>query len=72
MAADAINEISQEELNYRNMLATRTKHELLSNQFTNVKCPKCGEKPVISMTSRNERTIVACPCGYVVDVEINF
>ena len=63
---------SQEILNNPNMLAKRARTEIIQMGFTNIKCPKCGTSPEITITSRGERTIVSCDCGYVHDVEINF
>ncbi len=63
---------SRETLNNPNMLAKKAKKEIRQMGFTNIRCPKCGGSPEITMTSRGERTIVSCNCGYVHDVEINF
>ncbi len=62
----------QENLNSPNMLAKKAKRELRKVGVTSVKCPKCNGSPEITMTSRGERTIVSCLCGYVHDIEINF
>lgn len=53
-------------------LAKEAKREIRRMGFTNIKCPKCGGSPEILMTSRGERTIVSCSCGFIHDVEINF
>ena len=63
---------SHEPLNSPNMLAKQAKKEIRQMGFTNVRCPKCGGAPTITMTPRNERTMVFCDCGYVHDIEINF
>ena len=72
MGTVAMNEKYQGNLNNPVTLAKIAKKELRQTNSTNIKCPKCGEPPEITMTSRGERTIVSCPCGYVHDIEINF
>ena len=67
-----MNEKSQRTSSSPSMLAKRAKKEIRQAGFTNIKCPKCGGSPEIMTTSRGERTIVSCDCGYVHDVEINF
>ena len=62
----------QEASNSPSMLAKKAKKELRQMGFTNIRCPKCDGTPEITMTSKGERTIVSCDCGYVHDVEINF
>lgn len=59
--------ISQESI----MLANQARTELLKNGYVSVICPKCQEHPKITMTSRGERTIISCACGYVKNIEIN-
>lgn len=54
------------------MLANQARLEQLKNGYVSVKCPKCHEHPEITMTSKGERTIISCPCGYVRNIEINF
>lgn len=71
MDTAVMNERSQEISNSPVMLAKIAKKEIRTAGFTNIRCPKCGEMPEITMTSRGERTIVSCDCGYVHDVEIN-
>lgn len=54
---------------------TLTKQARLEQQksgHVTVICPKCKRHPEITMTSRGERTIISCPCGYVKNIEINF
>ena len=53
------------------MLAKQARLEQQKNGYVTVICPKCQEHPEILMTSRGERTIITCPCGYVKNVEIN-
>ena len=72
MSTVVMNERLQEELNNPSMLAKKAKKEMKQMGFTSVRCPKCGSSPEITMTSKGERTIVSCDCGYVHDVEINF
>lgn len=72
MDTEVANGKSQEILNNPNMLAKRARKEIRQMGFTNIRCPKCGKAPEITMTSRGERTIVSCDCRYVHDVEINF
>ncbi len=67
-----VNEKSQEILSNPIMLAKQAKKEIRQMGHTNIRCPKCNGTPEITMTSRGERTIVSCDCGYVHDVEINF
>ena len=55
-----------------NMLAKKAKKEILTTGSTIIICPLCRMAPEISTTSKGERTIVSCPCGYVYDAEINF
>ena len=54
------------------MLAKQARLEKQKNGYVSVVCPKCQEHPEITMTSKGERTIVSCPCGYVKNIEINF
>ncbi len=54
------------------MLAKQARMEKQKNGYVTVVCPKCHEHPEIVMTSKGERTIVSCPCGYVKNIEINF
>lgn len=55
-----------------NMLAKKAKKEIRLTGMTTVLCPMCGEAPQVTTTSKGERTIVSCKCGYVYDAEINF
>lgn len=54
------------------MLANQARIEQQENGYVKVICPKCQEHPKITMTSKGERTIISCPCGYVKNIEINF
>lgn len=54
------------------MLAKQARMEYLKTGRITVECPKCHKHPGIMMTSKGERTIVSCPCGYVLNIEINF
>ena len=72
MDTTVMNGRSQGALNNPNMLAKKAKKEIRQMGFTNVKCPKCGGSPEITTTSKGERTIVSCDCGFVHNVEINF
>ena len=53
------------------MLAKQARLEHQKNGYVSVKCPKCNNTPEITMTSKGERTIVSCPCGYIKNIEIN-
>ena len=52
-------------------LAKKARADLLAGEETDVKCPRCGEHPVRSTTSKGERTIISCRCGYIYDMQIN-
>ena len=67
-----MSEKPQEVSSNPNMLAKQAKREIRELGHTNIRCPKCGGAPEITMTPRGERTIVSCYCGYVHDVDINF
>lgn len=54
------------------MLANQARVEQQKNGYVSVSCPKCQEHPKITMTSRGERTIISCKCGYIKNIEINF
>ena len=54
------------------MLAKQARMEYLKTGRITVECPKCHKHPEITMTSKGERTIISCPCGYVLNIEINF
>lgn len=54
------------------MLAKQARLEQQKNGYVTVICPKCQKHPEITMTSKSERTIISCPCGYVKNIEINF
>lgn len=54
------------------MLAKMARKEIRLTGMTTVVCPMCGEAPEVTTTSRGERTIVSCKCGFVYDAEINF
>ena len=62
----------QEQSNFPNILAKRAKREIRSTGETVIRCPKCNTMPEITTTPGGERTIVACECGYVHDVDIYF
>lgn len=66
-----MGEMSQENINTPNILAKQAKKEIRQKGYTNIRCPKCGASPKISITPHGERTIVSCTCGYVHDVDIN-
>lgn len=53
------------------MLAKQAKREMKKNGKVTVLCPKCKSHPSVTTTSRGERTIVMCDCGYICDAEIN-
>jgi RNase P subunit RPR2 len=53
-------------------LANQARMEQMQNGRVSVICPKCHTHPTIAMTSRGERTIILCECGYIKNVEINF
>ena len=67
-----MNENLSETSNNPNMLAKKAKKEIREMGYTEIKCPKCGCSPELTITSKGERTIVACACGYVHDIDINF
>lgn len=54
------------------MLAKQARLEQQKNGHVTVICPKYQGHPEITMTSKGERTIVSCPCGYIKNIEINF
>ena len=54
------------------MLAKQARLEQQKSGYVTVICPKCQKHPKITITSKGERTIVSCPCGYVKNIEINF
>jgi len=54
------------------MLAKKARLEKQKTGHMTVVCPKCHEHPEITMTSRGERTIISCSCGYIKNIEINF
>jgi hypothetical protein len=54
------------------MLAKQARLEQQKTGRVTTICPRCHEHPEIMMTSKGERTIVSCPCGYVKNIEINF
>lgn len=54
------------------LLAMKAKMEIRSHGSTGVICPRCHKSPVISVTEKGERTIVACKCGYLHSIDINF
>ncbi len=60
------------ELYTQNMLAKKAKREIRQTGVTNVRCPKCGAAPKVTITSGGERVIVSCGCGYIRDAEICF
>ena len=53
------------------MLAKQAKREQMQNGYVTGVCPKCKKHPIVTMSSRGERTTVSCECGYVFDGEIN-
>lgn len=53
------------------MIANQARLEQQMNGYVTVVCPKCQRHPEIKMTSKGERTIISCPCGYIKNVEIN-
>lgn len=44
-------------------LATRAEEEMLEKGEVFVRCPKCGELPIVDRDSH--RVYVKCPCGFV-------
>lgn len=54
------------------MLAKHARLEQQKKGYVTVVCPKCQKHPEITMTSKGERTIVSCYCGYIKNIEINF
>lgn len=42
------------------------------NGCVTVVCPKCNKPPVITATTRDERSDISCECGYIRDGEIYF
>lgn len=54
------------------MLAKQARREQREKGCVTVVCPKCGMSLEIMTTSRGERTIVSCKCGYVYEGVINF
>lgn len=54
------------------MLAKKARLEQQKNGYVSVICPKCQKHPEITTTSRGERTIIRCQCGYIKNIEINF
>lgn len=53
-------------------LAKQARLEQQKDGYVTVVCPKCQGHPEIITTSKGERTIVSCSCGYVRNIEINF
>ena len=53
------------------MLANQARSEQQKDGYVTVVCPKCLRHPEIMMTSKGERTVITCPCGYVKNIEIN-
>ena len=60
--------ISQESI----MLANQARLEQQRDGYVSVKCPKCNGTPKITTTPGGERTTISCPCGYIINGEINF
>ncbi|MGN0485071.1 MAG: hypothetical protein ACI4HI_16120 [Lachnospiraceae bacterium] len=53
------------------LLAKQARKEHLRDGYISLTCPKCHEHPVIRTTSKGERMIISCECGYIKDIEIN-
>ena len=71
MGIQGERKVLQTTLEQSHMLAKKARKEIRLTGTTEVFCPKCGEKPEISVTSRGERTMISCACGYIYDAEIN-
>jgi len=72
MVTAETNATLREKSNYPNMLAKRAKSDIRSTGKTMIRWPKCNTMLEITITSGGERIMVACECGYVHDVDINF
>lgn len=70
--ANGMRDTSKTPLSQSSMLAHQARLEQLKNGYVTTICPKCHEHPEITMTSKGERTIIRCPCGYIKSGEINF
>ena len=72
MVIAEMNEKSQDKLSNPNILAKKAKKDINQMGYTNIICPICNVSPKITRTTKGERTIVSCECGYIHDIEINF
>lgn len=54
------------------LLAKKARTEKLQNGMVTVVCPKCGQIPEVRIAGNNERILVKCKCGYIMDGEIYF
>ena len=52
------------------MLGKKALQDLSQTRRTDIKCPICGESPVIIMIS-DSRIIVKCKCKYICNMEIS-
>jgi hypothetical protein len=52
-------------------LVHQARLEQVTNGCITVVCPKCQKHPKMTTTPRGERTIISCPCRYILDGEIN-
>lgn len=53
-------------------IAMQARREQGENGCVTVACPKCNKPPVITATTRGERSDISCECGYIRDGEIYF
>ena len=72
MATEGMNEELSATTSNPNTLAKLAKKQIRQTGETDVRCPKCGTKPILMVTPHGERTIVTCDCGFIADVDINF
>lgn len=63
--------ISQDQLVISPILTKQAALELIKMGITSVVCPKCNEKPTLTKTLNDERTIVSCKCRYILSIDIN-
>lgn len=65
------HEILRQSLHLSSLLAQQARMEQELRGEVNTVCPKCRERLTITMTTKGERTIVRCKCGYVYSEDIN-
>lgn len=50
------------------MLANQAVAEMKKNGYVTTTCPKCNMTPKVIL--EDNRTVVKCKCGYIIDSEI--